>query len=67
MKVFSFTKLQIGDMVIFKKNSYGLMIKKIISKKDDSYFVQGTDAFSIDSRNFGSIWHYEIKYRVLFR
>lgn len=65
IKVFSFTRLRVDDLVVFNKKSYGLMIKKITIKKGDSYFVEGTDALSIDSRNFGLIQHCEIKYRVL--
>ena len=43
------------------------MIKQIKSIDTNSYFVQGTDAFSIDSRDFGVIGRGTIKYKMLFK
>ncbi|CAA6809803.1 MAG: Unknown protein [uncultured Sulfurovum sp.] len=72
IKIFNFTKLKISNIVVFNKEPHGLMIKQIkaIDKEahdKKSYFVQGTDAFSIDSRDFGSIERESIKYKVLFK
>jgi len=66
IKLFKFTKLKIFDIVIFEKVPHGLMVKQIKSIDNDAYFVQGTDAYSIDSRDFGSIEKSQIKYKVLF-
>lgn len=67
IKIFNFTKLKISDIVVFDKEPYGLMIKQIKSINQDEYFVQGTDPFSIDSRDFGAIDKTSIKYKVLFK
>jgi len=67
IKVFNFTKLKISDIVVFKNASYGLMIKEIKAIDQKGYFVQGTDPFSVDSRDFGSLKKNSIKYKVLFK
>ncbi len=67
IKIFRFTSLNIADVVVFEKNPHGLMIKQIKSIEKEAYFVQGTDAFSIDSRNFGTLSRNELKYKVLFK
>lgn len=72
IKIFSFTKLKISNVVVFEKAPHGLMIKQIKSIDEKAhnkktYFVQGTDAFSIDSRDFGAISRESIKYKVLFK
>jgi hypothetical protein len=64
-KVFRFTKIKESDIVVFEKQEYGLMIKKVKWVQDDKYFVIGTDPMSIDSRNFGTIERNEIKYKLL--
>ena len=66
IKLFKFTTLKISDIVVFEKKPHGLMIKQIKSKNEQSYFLQGTDPFSIDSRDFGMIKKNKIKYKVLF-
>ena len=67
IKTFNFTKLKIADILVFEKEPHGLMIKELKSIDEKGYFVQGTDAFSIDSRDFGSISKKSIKYKVLFK
>ena len=66
IKTFNFSKLKVSDIVVFKKEPHGLMVKQIKSIDNNAYFVQGTDAYSIDSRNFGTIDRSQIKYKVLF-
>ncbi len=44
-----------------------MMIKRVKSINDNTYFVEGTDPMSIDSRNFGALKLKEIKYKVLFK
>lgn len=66
VKIFTFSKLKISDIVVFEKEPHGLMIKQIKSMTKDKYFVQGTEAYSIDSRDFGMIDKKNIKYKVLF-
>lgn len=66
-KVFRGTDINIDDTVVFEKDNYGMMIKKVTSIEENTYFVEGTDPFSIDSRNFGSLEKKAIKYKVLFK
>ena len=65
-KIFRFSKIKIGDIVVFAKPPHGLMIKKVKSIKDNRYFVQGTEPMSIDSRDFGYLHRIEIKYKCLW-
>lgn len=62
-KVFKFSKINIGDIVVFSKKPYGLMIKRVEHIKEGLFFVQGTDPMSIDSRNFGFINRTDIIYK----
>ena len=66
-KVFQGTEIKVDDTVVFEKEDYGLMIKRVKSIEKNSYFVVGTAPLSIDSRNFGALQHQEIKYKVLFK
>ncbi|CAA6799009.1 MAG: Unknown protein [uncultured Sulfurovum sp.] len=67
VKIFNFTKFKTSNIVVFEKEPHGLMIKQIKAIDEKGYFVQGTDAFSIDSRDFGPIKRESIKYKVLFK
>jgi len=64
-KVFKNTKIQLNDILIFEKNNHGLVIKRVVSIENNKYFVKGTDAFSVDSRNFGLISHSDVKYKSI--
>ncbi len=66
-KVFSNTKINVDDTVVFEKKSYGTMIKKVKSIENNGYFVEGTNPYSIDSRDFGTLTQKELKYKVLFK
>lgn len=66
-KVFKNTKISVNDTVVFEKDAYGMMIKRVSSIENKSYFVEGTDPMSIDSRNFGALNIKEIKYKVLLK
>lgn len=66
LKTSRFYKIKKNDIVVFSKDSYGLMIKQVTSVENEEYYVKGTDPFSIDSRNFGTISFDEILYKVLF-
>lgn len=66
-KVFKNTRIKVNDTVVFEKESYGMMIKRVSSIDKNSYFVEGTNPMSIDSRNFGGVKLNEIKYKVLFK
>lgn len=66
-KVSKGTPININDAVVFEKENYGVMIKRVISIEKNKYFVSGTDPMSIDSRNFGSLDRHDIKFKVLFK
>lgn len=66
-KVSEATRIKINDTVVFEKENYGVMIKRVTSIEKNDYFVKGTDPMSIDSRNFGSLQHHDIKFKVLFK
>ncbi len=65
LKLFKFSKIVIGDFVVFSKKPYGLMIKRVEKIKDGMFFVQGTDPMSIDSRDFGWIKRADIQYKKI--
>ena len=67
LKVYKTTHIAVDDTVVFEKEAYGHMIKKVKRVVNNAYFVEGTSPFSIDSRNFGSLDFEEIKYKVLFK
>lgn len=66
-KIFKGTNIKVNDTIVFEKENYGMMIKRVMAIDNNSYFVEGTDPMSIDSRNFGSLELNEIKYKVLFK
>lgn len=66
-KVFRSTHINIDDTVVFEKENYGMMIKKVTAIDANAYFVEGTDPLSIDSRNFGALEKSAIKYKVIFK
>lgn len=66
-KVFKNTSIKVDDTVVFEKEAYGMMIKRVKSIDKNGYFVEGTNPMSIDSRNFGGLKLNAIKYKVLFK
>jgi signal peptidase I len=67
IQTFKFISLNVLDIIVFNKEPHGRMIKQIKSIEEQGYFVQGTNAYSIDSRDFGLIDKKNIKYKVLFK
>lgn len=66
VKLFSFSKIKINDIVVFTQKDNGCMIKKVIKINQHGYFVQGENPDSIDSRNFGELQKKELLYKVIF-
>ncbi len=64
-RVFIFNKIRPGDFIIFRKEPYGLMIKRVKYIQNKQVFAQGTDPSSIDSRDFGLINATEIRYKMI--
>lgn len=54
---FFFTSLHPGDVVVFRHEQYGLMIKRVaeVDGLTRQVFVVGDHPWSVDSRQFGSI------------
>ncbi|MCV6607970.1 MAG: S24/S26 family peptidase [Campylobacterales bacterium] len=65
IKNFFFIPLKVGDFVVFEKEKYGLMIKKISKIQNNQLFLLGTDSSSVDSRVFGLIPKDEILYKAI--
>jgi len=66
-KIFKGTRIQVNDTVVFEKETYGMMIKSVKLVENNAYFVEGTNPYSIDSRDFGALSQNELKYKVLFK
>jgi len=66
VKLFSFSKIKLNDIVVFKYKDNGSMIKKVKKINENGYFVQGENPDSIDSRNFGELQKKELLYKVIF-
>lgn len=65
MKIFSFTKINIDDIVVFSHKIEGLMIKRVTNISSTGYHVQGENPFSIDSRNFGELKKDQLLYKKI--
>lgn len=52
-----FGSIREGDIVAFRHDAYGTMIKQVqsVSSNKDEIFVIGTQENSVDSRRFGAI------------
>ena len=66
-KIFFFDKIKINDFILFSHANYGMMIKRVKEINDKGYFLQGENAFSIDSRNFGELSRKELLYKVIYK
>ena len=63
-----FGTLKAGDVVVFSRQPYGLLIKRIdhIDDRGSRYYVLGTHLHSTDSRVFGSIDRRDILGKVIY-
>lgn len=66
MKLFSFSRIKLNDIVVFNNKNNGSMIKRVKMINSNGYFVQGENPDSIDSRNFGELEKKELLYKVVF-
>ncbi len=64
-KVTASTPLTLHDTVVFYKEPYGMMMKRVEKIEKEGYYVKGTTPFSKDSRDFGILSHDEIAYKVI--
>ena len=63
-----FGSLSAGDVVVFIRQPYGLLIKRIerVDDAEKRFFVLGTQLNSVDSREFGWIDRRDILGKVLY-
>jgi len=66
LKLYSFSKIELNDTVIFQNKDNGTMIKRVKEINQNGYFVQGENPESIDSRNFGELERKELLYKAIF-
>lgn len=62
-----FFSLKEKDIVVFRHDKEGLMIKEISSINEKGYYLKGTSPFSIDSSIFGYLKKEDILYKMLFK
>ena len=62
-----FRRLKENDVVVFIKDTYGIMIKRVrlASANQSEYFVEGTHPNSIDSKHFGPVQRQDMIGKVL--
>ena len=63
-----FGALKAGDVVVFVRQPYGLLIKRIerVESNGKQFFVLGTQLHSVDSREFGLVDRRDILGKVLY-
>jgi signal peptidase I len=63
-----FSKSKQGDIVAFRHEAYGTMIKQVqsVSSEKDEIHVTGTQENSIDSRQFGPITKGDVLGKVIW-
>ena len=66
-KITQKSSLYINDTIIFEKEPYGLMVKKITEIIVDKYYVRGLSFDSIDSGDFGYLNKEDIKYKIILK
>lgn len=59
--------LSTGDIVVFRHETEGLMIKQLTKVDENGFYVQGTTAYSVDSSIFGYLKKEDILYKMLFK
>jgi phage repressor protein C with HTH and peptisase S24 domain len=60
--------LRPGDLVVFQRKPYGVMIKRVHRVDNDQgvLFVLGTDEDSLDSRSFGALRYRDLIGKVIW-
>lgn len=61
------TKLKENDVIIFKHEIYGYLIKRICKKTKKGYYVQGTNFMSTKSCSIGLVTLEMIKGKVIMK
>ncbi|MBQ49638.1 MAG: hypothetical protein CMP10_19820 [Zetaproteobacteria bacterium] len=61
-----FLTIKIGDLVVFRKEGYPLMVKRVKKKSDQGLEVAGTHPHSVDSNQYGTVKDSEILSKVFW-
>ena len=67
IKIFSFTKIKVDNLILFKDEVEGLMVKRVTKINENGYFVKGENPFSRDSRDFGELKKEKLLYKVIYK
>lgn len=69
VKIPFFFSLSEGDVIVFRRQPIGTQIKRIqaISPDGKEMTVIGSGPYSVDSRDYGPVYLYEVVGKVLFR
>jgi signal peptidase I len=60
--------LQVGDVIVFRRQPYGTLIKRVqaISADGGQIYVAGQHSTSVDSRTFGPVMSADVVGKVLW-
>lgn len=59
--------LKVGDVITFKHDRYGYLIKEIYQKNKNGYYVKGIYCMSTTSQSIGLVTPSMIKGKVVFK
>ena len=59
--------LKIDDFIVFTDSIYGTIVKQIVRKEKNSYWVKGLSSGSMDSESLGSIPRERIYGKVILK
>ena len=65
MKIFR-GKIKIGDVIVFKHQHYGTLIKGVEKVTGEGIYVLGTGENSLDSRRLGPVSPFSVQGRVIW-
>jgi signal peptidase I len=65
---FLLQRINAGDIIVFRHDTYGMMIKQVesVDNPEERVYVIGTDPNSVDSRRFGPIRREDITGKVIW-
>lgn len=65
---FPFSKIRVGDVIVFHQPGFSLMIKRVRCVLDggNAYEVRGTQVSSTDSRDFGPVLNEHVQGKVIW-
>jgi signal peptidase I len=69
LKLPIFFPIRVGDLIVFRKAPYGILIKQVsdLVDKGNGFWVCGTHPASVDSHTFGVVQAQEVLGKVIAR